>query len=112
MTFPFYKPLQLLLEKAGEKGLIAMLFVCSLAVMASASFWWMHHLSNRLEIVEDHQRTVLIEVLRETNQSLTENTVVLKDVKRLLILQELKAEDALWWYSWEDGRIYVVRFGR
>jgi len=112
MASPFYKPFQMLLEKAGEKGLIAMLFVCSLAIMTSASIWWIHHLSERLEVVEDHQRTVLVEVLKETNQTLAENTVVLKDVKRLLILQELKAEDALWWYSWEDGRIHVVRFGR
>ena len=112
MTSPFYKPLHLLLEKAGEKGLIAMLFVCSLAIMTSASFWWVHHLSSRLEIVEDHQRTVLIEVLQETSRALTENTVVLKDVKRLLILQELRSGDALWRYNWEDSRIPVVRAGR
>lgn len=112
MTSPFYKPLQMLLEKAGERGLIAMLFVCSLAIMTSASIWWIHHLSERLEVVEDHQRTVLVEVLKETNQTLAENTVVLKDVRQFLILQELKPGNALWWYNWEDGRIHVIQTRR
>jgi len=108
MTFPYYKPLQLLLEKAGERGLIAMLFVCSLAIMTSASIWWIHHLSDRLESLEDHQRTILLEILKDTNETLADNTAVLGDVKTLLLIREWDSGDALW-YNLNGGQIYVVR---